>query len=72
MANKLVEIFKKVQKIPYKVCKFDKNELNEHISYGDCRHKSELLKRLLEKEGFEVKKLKVLLQTMEVEPLTLQ
>ena len=60
MENKLVKIFKKVQKIHYKVCKFNKNELNENIPYGDCRHKSELLKQLLEKEGFEVKKLKVL------------
>lgn len=60
MDNKLIKIFKKVQKIPYKVCKFDKVNINQNLKYGDCRHKSLLLKILLEKEGYEVKELKVI------------
>ncbi len=56
----LIKIFEKVQKIPYKVCKFDENKIDENIQCGDCRHKSTLLKKLLEKEGFEVKKIKVI------------
>jgi len=44
-----------VQKIHYKVCKFEKETINESLNEGDCRHKAELLKKLLEKEGFEVK-----------------
>jgi len=58
--KKIISIFEKVQKIPYRVCMFDKKNINEELRYGDCRHKSELLFKLLEKEGFEVKKIKVL------------
>lgn len=62
MANKtkLVELFKKVQKIPYKVCPYNENKIDEKLAYGDCRHKSFLLKKLLEEQGFEVKRCKVI------------
>ncbi len=56
----LVSLFKKVQAIPYQVSKFVKEEINEDIKYGDCRHKSELLFQLLKKDNFEVRKLKVI------------
>ena len=54
--KKIIKLFEKVQKIHYKVCKFEKETINESLNEGDCRHKAELLKKLLEKEGFEVKK----------------
>ena len=57
--DKLIPSFEKVQKIPYKVCKFEECEIDEKIQFGDCRHKSTLLKKILEKEGLEVKKIKV-------------
>lgn len=60
MKSKLVEIFEKVQKIPYQVCKYDENEIDENLKQGDCRHKSFLLRKLLEKNGFEVKRVKVI------------
>ena len=56
----LMELFKKVQIIPYQVSKFVKEEINESIKYGDCRHKSELLFQLLNKNKFEVKRIKVI------------
>ena len=58
MKSKIIKLFEEVQRIPYKVCKFDKSEIDQSILYGDCRHKSELLYSLLTKEGYEVKKLK--------------
>lgn len=60
MKKKIVQLFEQVQKIPYRVCKFDKKLINPKISYGDCRHKSELLKLLLREKGFEVKEIKVI------------
>lgn len=59
MKSKIAQLFEQVQKIPYKVCKFDKDIINPDIPYGDCRHKSELLYSLLSKEGYGVKRLKV-------------
>lgn len=59
MTKRVVDYFEKVQKIPYKVCKFEEDKIDEKIKLGDCRHKSTLLKKILEKEGFEVKKVKV-------------
>jgi hypothetical protein len=56
----LVNIFEQVQKVLYKVCRYDKNLIDENLSYGDCRHKSELLFQLLKKNKFEAKKIKVL------------
>jgi hypothetical protein len=32
--EKLVEIYEKVQKIPYKVCKFDKDKISEDLKWG--------------------------------------
>jgi len=60
MDNKLIKVFEKVQKIPYRVCRFEKEKINQNLKYGDCRHKSLLLKQLLEKESYEVKEIKVL------------
>jgi hypothetical protein len=54
---KLVELYKKVQAIPYKVCRYDESEIDENLEHGDCRHKAFLLKTLLEKEGFDVRKI---------------
>lgn len=59
MTSKIVQLFEKVQKIPYKVCFFSRESINPNILYGDCRHKSELLHTLLVEEGYEVKKIKV-------------
>ncbi len=56
----LVKTFGMVQKIPYRVCRFDENEINKYLKYGDCRHKSHLLFMLLKNEGFEIKKIKVI------------
>ena len=56
----LIQIFEKVQKIPYRVCKFSKENIDENLKYGDCRHKSELLYKLLKREGYKVKKTKVI------------
>jgi len=58
--KKLINIFRKVQKIQYKVCQFDESNINGKIKFGDCRHKSHLLKRLLDKEGYKTKKIKVI------------
>lgn len=60
MEKNLVKIFQYVQKIPYQVCKFEKDSINKNLKFGDCRHKSELLYQLLKKENFEVKKIKVI------------
>jgi hypothetical protein len=58
--DRIIEIFKKVQKIPYKVCGYDKTKIDKNLAFGDCRHKSELLRQLLEKEGYKVKKIRVI------------
>lgn len=58
--KKLISIFEKVQIIPYKVCKFDESKINSQLDFGDCRHKSTLLKKLLDKEGYKTKKIKVI------------
>ena len=60
MEKNLVRLFEKVQRIPYRVCKFEKDKIDENLAYGDCRHKSELLSKFLQKEGYEVKRVKVL------------
>src|SRR3989338_1541877 len=57
---KIIELFEKVQKIPYKVCIFKEDDISKDLKYGDCRHKAHLLNILLKQEGFEVKKIKVL------------
>ena len=56
----LIALYRKVQAIPYTVCKFDEKEINESLIAGDCRHKSHLLYILLIKSVFEVKKIKVI------------
>ncbi len=58
--QKLINLFYKVQRIPYQVCKYEELKVNEHIGKGDCRHKSTLLKALLEKEGFQTRRIKVI------------
>ena len=54
--DKIIKLFEKVQSIPYTVYKYDEDEIDEKIECGDCRHKTFLLKKLLEKEGIKVKK----------------
>ena len=56
----LIKIFEKVQKIPYRVCKFEEDKVDKNLKFGDCRHKSTLLKQLLQKRGFEIKEVKVI------------
>jgi hypothetical protein len=58
--EKLIEIFKQVQKIPYQVCKFNEAEINLNIKQGDCRHKAHLLYKLLKENGYDVKRIKVI------------
>ncbi len=55
MVNGISDIFHKVQKIPYKVCNFDKTEIDESLKCGDCRHKTYLLKKFLEEMKIEVR-----------------
>ena len=55
----LIKTFYKVQKIPYKVCQFEEDKINENLMRGDCRHKSYLLKKLLLEKGYEAKIIKV-------------
>jgi hypothetical protein len=61
----LKQLFEKVQKIPYQVCQFDKNDyhlkevVNTAIKQGDCRHKSRLLYNLLQQNIFDAEKIKV-------------
>jgi hypothetical protein len=59
MKNELIDIFEKVQEIPYNVCKYNEGEIDENLEKGDCRHKHFLLKKLLEQKGFEVGVVKV-------------
>lgn len=59
MKKKIVEIFERVQKIPYQVCKYDEDTIDKNLKKGDCRHKHFLLKKLLEDEGFEVKETRI-------------
>lgn len=58
--KKLIRIFEKVQKVQYKVCQFDESKVNEKLKFGDCRHKSTLLKKLLDEKGYKTKKMKVI------------
>lgn len=58
--KKLIKIFEKVQKIPYKVKPFNENEIDEKLKEGNCRHKSELLKQLLKEKGYIAKGLVVI------------
>lgn len=53
--EKIVKLFNKVQKIPYKVVPFKKEEITEEIVCGDCRHKTYLLKKLLDRENIDSK-----------------
>jgi len=58
--DKLVSTFNKVQKIPYVVCQFEEDKIGENLREGDCRHKSYLLKKLLDAEGYKTKIVKVI------------
>ncbi|MFH1823125.1 MAG: hypothetical protein ABH817_00185 [archaeon] len=53
--KKLIKIFKQVQKIPYKITPFNEKKIDINLKYGDCRHKTFLLKKLLKKEGYRPK-----------------
>ena len=62
----LVQIFRLVQKIPYKVIQFDdsgyacKETVTTNLTEGDCRHKSKLLYNLLMQNNFEAERIKVI------------
>jgi len=43
--------------LPYKIKPFKIEEVNKELEEGDCRHKTELLKQLLEEEGFKTRKI---------------
>jgi len=58
--SKIISLYEKVQKIHYQVCKFEADKIDKNLEYGDCRHKSYLLKKLLEDVGFEVKEVIVI------------
>ena len=58
--TKIIRLFEQVQKIPYIVCKFEADRMDETLKEGDCRHKATLLYNLLQKEGLKVKKIKVI------------
>lgn len=60
MVSGIIELFEKVQRIPYRVCRYSEDEIDENLQRGDCRHKHFLLKRLLEQEGFEAREVKVI------------
>ena len=57
--EKVINAYEFVQKIPYKVCKFDST--NEFIknNFGDCRHKHLFLFEVYSKLGFNVEEIKV-------------
>lgn len=58
--KKLIKIFEEVQKSPYQVCPFKENKIDENIESGDCRYKFLLLKKLLDKERYKTKIIKVI------------
>ncbi|OGJ19951.1 hypothetical protein A3K73_03250 [Candidatus Pacearchaeota archaeon RBG_13_36_9] len=58
--KKLIKLFEKVQKIPYRVCQFDESKIDKSLEFGDCRHKSALLKKLLEEKGYKAREYKVI------------
>jgi len=58
--KKIIKIFEKVQKIPYRVSPFNENKIKRNLKFGDCRHKSFLLAKLLKKVGVKVKIIKVI------------
>ena len=60
MDQELIKTFEKVQKISYRVCKYDRNGVDKNLLFGDCRHKTGLLYKLIKKLGYDVKKVKVL------------
>lgn len=52
MENKLIASFEKVQNIPYRLCNYFPEEINENLPFGSCLHKSDLLFRLISKEVY--------------------
>lgn len=57
--EKIIKAFELIQKIPYKVCKFDNVDDLIINGYGDCRHKHSFLYEVYSKLGFKVEKIKV-------------
>jgi 2,3-bisphosphoglycerate-dependent phosphoglycerate mutase len=43
--------------LPYKIRSFDIKEVDKEIENGDCRHKTELIKQLVEEEGLKARKI---------------
>lgn len=51
--NPLIFSFEKVQRIPYRLCEYLPDKIDENLSFGSCLHKSDLLLKLLQKDNFE-------------------
>ena len=47
--NPLIFSFEKVQRIPYRLCEYLPDKIDENLSFGSCLHKSDLLLKLLQK-----------------------
>lgn len=58
--EKIIKTFEFVQKIPYKVCKFESVDELITNNFGDCRHKHSFLFEVYSKLGLKVEKIKVL------------
>ena len=58
--EKIIKAFEFVQKIPYKVCKFESVDELIINNFGDCRHKHLFLFEVYSKLGLKVEKIKVL------------
>lgn len=58
--EKIIKAFELVQKIPYKVCKFESVDELITNNFGDCRHKHSFLFEVYSKLGLKVEKIKVL------------
>lgn len=58
--QKIIKTYEYVQKIPYKVCKFESIDELITNNFGDCRHKHSFLFEVYSKLGLKVEKIKVL------------
>lgn len=58
--EKIIKTFEFVQKIPYRVCKFESIDELITNNFGDCRHKHSFLFEVYSKLGLKVEKIIVL------------
>ena len=57
MDKELIELFERVQAIPYKCRTCPSKNLDFSLSYANCNQKRDLLKKVLDSSGFETQKL---------------